>query len=257
MMPTALALSPHLDDAVFSCGGLLALLADSGWQVCMATAFTATVLPVEGFALACQLDKGLPADLDYMALRRAEDRDAAAILGISVRHLDLPEAPHRGYESAAALFGAVRVEDEVWRPLNALLVKLVDELRPALVLAPQGLGGHVDHRQMIRAVLATLPGEGVFWYRDAPYVIRDPAARPGPGLPRLLGISVAIGPALDRKVAASCAYCSQVGFQFGGPDAAGEALRRFAAREGAGVLAEQFLGPDTFSSFLSTAWNQP
>jgi LmbE family N-acetylglucosaminyl deacetylase len=246
-MPTALAFSPHLDDAAFSCGGLMALLADAGWQVCMATAFTATVLPVQGFALACQLDKGLPPEVDYMALRRAEDLDAAAILDVAVRHLGHPEAPHRGYGSATALFGAVREDDDVWRPLAAVINELVDELRPALVLAPQGLGGHVDHRQMIRAVLETLPAGQVTWYRDTPYAIRDPAAAPDPALPLLPPASTLLLDAqLDRKVAASCAYRSQVGLQFGGPEAAGAALRRFAAAEGAsagkGAPAERFLG---------------
>jgi len=242
-MPTALALSPHLDDAAFSCGGLMALLADSGWHVCIATAFTATVLPATGFALACQLDKGLAPDVDYMALRRAEDRDAGTILGVSdLRHLGLPEAPHRGYESAPALFGEVHADDGVWRPLADLVAALVDELHPALVLAPQGLGGHVDHRQLIRSVLETLPAGQVAWYRDTPYAIRDPAAAHDPLLPPLPPASAPIGPALGRKVAAACAYGSQVSFQFGGPEATGAALRRFAVAEGGGIAAERFLG---------------
>ena len=69
-MPTALALSPHLDDAAFSCGGLLASLAQAGWRVVMATLFTGSVAEPKGFALACQLDKGLGPEIDYMALRR-------------------------------------------------------------------------------------------------------------------------------------------------------------------------------------------
>lgn len=246
-MPTALILSPHLDDAAFSCGGLMALLADAGWRVCMTTAFTATVLPVQGFALACQLDKGLPAELDYMALRRAEDDEAAAILGVSVRHLGLPEAPHRGYGSAAALFGAVREEDAVWRPLASLVARLLDELRPALVLAPQGLGGHVDHHQTIRAVLETLPADQAAWYRDTPYAIRGPEAAPDAALTALPPASALLSDGeIDRKVAACCAYRSQVGFQFGGPEAAAAALRGFALAEGASggrdAMAERFLG---------------
>ncbi len=242
-MPTALALSPHLDDAAFSCGGLLALLAEFGWDTCMATAFTATVMPATGFALACQLDKGLSAEVDYMALRRAEDREAAAILGVSdLRHLDFPEAPHRGYESAPALFGAQREDDQVWRPLAEQVSALVDELHPALVLAPQGLGGHVDHRQLIRAVLEVLPAERVAWWRDTPYAIRDPVALPDPALPPLPEARVTLGAALGRKIAAACAYRSQVGFQFGGADNAGATLRRFAVAEGDGVPAERLLG---------------
>ena len=77
----ALFLSPHLDDAVFSAGGLIHALTRGGWEVTVATVFTRSVPDPKGFALACQLDKGLPADLDYMAVRRGEDRLACARLG--------------------------------------------------------------------------------------------------------------------------------------------------------------------------------
>lgn len=243
-MPTALALSPHLDDAVFSCGGVLAGLADTGWHVCMATAFTRSIHPASGFALACQLDKGLSPDVDYMALRRAEDREAAAILGIGdLRHLDLPEAPHRGYESAPALFGTLQEGDEIWRPLAGLVADLLDEMRPDIVFAPQGLGGHVDHRQAIRALLAVTPAGRVAWYRDTPYAIRAPDAAPDPALPPLPASAIPLSDRqLNRKIAAACAYHSQVGFQFGGPEAVGAALCRFATAEGCGAAAERFLG---------------
>ena len=83
MTRTALVLSPHLDDAAFSCGGLMALLADAGWRVCMATAFTRSVHPAEGFALACQLDKGLAPDyhvpIMLSAARIAIERELTAL----------------------------------------------------------------------------------------------------------------------------------------------------------------------------------
>jgi len=250
-MPTALFLSPHLDDAAFSCGGLLAQLGDAGWRTVLATAFTATVLPATGFALACQTDKGLGPDVDYMALRREEDRAAARILGVSdLRWLGLPEAPHRGYGAASALFGAILDGDETWRPLAVKISALADEVRPDLVLAPQGLGNHVDHRQMIRAVLRAAPLRLAF-YRDAPYVIRNPGAVPhvdGSAMQeRVLGIA----DGLERKIAASCAYASQIGFQFGGPAALAAALREFAMREGQGLPAERFLAaPDAAMDLL-------
>ena len=243
MSGTALVLSPHLDDAAFSCGGTMALLADAGWHVCMATAFTRTVPDPAGFALACQLDKGLAPEVDYMALRRAEDRVAADVLGVAdLRWLDLPEAPHRGYDSAPALFGPVRDGDEVWRELALAVSGLVESLRPALILAPQGLGEHVDHRQMIRAVLAAVADGPLAFYRDTPYAIRNPEALQNVTLPAMMETRVPIAVGLGRKVEAACAYSSQVGFQFGGAAAAGEALRRFAAREGDGPPAERFLG---------------
>jgi len=241
-MPTALFLSPHLDDAAFSCGGLIAQLGDAGWRTVMATAFTRSVPDPTGFALACQTDKGLAPDVDYMALRRAEDRAAAAILGTEPRWLDLPEAPHRGYRSAPALFGPLLDGDGIWRPLAALVAGLVAELRPALLVAPQGLGNHVDHRQVIAAVLALADPPPLAFFRDAPYALRNQSALPDIRLSGLLACAVDAAAGLDRKVAASCAYASQIGFQFGGPAALDRALRAFAAAEGDGVPAERFLG---------------
>ncbi len=72
-----------------------------GWRVVVATLFTRSVPDPQGFALACQLDKGLDATVDYMALRRAEDVAACRALGLGDPiHIPLPEAPHRGYHSA-------------------------------------------------------------------------------------------------------------------------------------------------------------
>ena len=245
-MPTALFLSPHLDDAVFSCGGLIAQLGDAGWRTVMATVFTATVLPATGFALTCQTDKGLGPDVDYMALRREEDRVAADILGVTdLRWLDLPEAPHRGYDSAPALFAGVRNGDDVWQDLARTIARLRDELEPAVVMAPQGLGGHVDHLQVIRAVIDARGPGNLSFYRDTPYAIRNSGAVPDIVLQSLTDYAVPIETGLDRKVAASCAYGSQIGFQFNGAEALNESLRAFALREGRGRPAERFLGaPD-------------
>lgn len=244
-MPTALVISPHLDDAAFSCGGTMAQLSDAGWRVVMATAFTRSICPAEGFALACQLDKGLPPDIDYLALRRQEDHVAAGLLGAEPRHLDLPEAPHRGYASAPALFGPVRDDDDVWQPLATILTALIAELRPALLLGPQGLGNHVDHHQVIRALLDATNGHPIAFYRDTPYAIRNPEALRNVTLPPFHETTVEICNGLDRKLAASCAYRSQIGFQFGGADETTVALRKFAVQEGHGTPGERFLGSIT------------
>jgi LmbE family N-acetylglucosaminyl deacetylase len=241
-MPTALFLSPHLDDVAFSCGGLVAQLGDAGWRTVMATAFTRSVPDPTGFALACQTDKGLGPEVDYMALRREEDRAAAAILGTEPRWLDLPEAPHRGYGSAPALFGPLLDGDDIWKPLAALLAELVEALRPDLVVAPQGLGNHVDHRQLITAALAVADPPPLAFYRDAPYAIRNQRAPPDVRLVGLPSQAAGITSGLDRRVTSSCAYATQIGFQFGGPAALDRALRAFAAAEGGGLPAERFLG---------------
>jgi LmbE family N-acetylglucosaminyl deacetylase len=205
-----LAVSPHLDDAAFSVGGTLAALATAGHEVTVVTCFTRSVPDPAGFALACQLDKGLPADVDYMALRREEDAAAMAVLGAASRHLDLPEAPHRGYTSAPDLFAVVHDGDDVWRSVCAALADVPGDLW----LAPQALGAHVDHLQVLRAVAAL--GRPTLWWRDSPYVLREPGAVPGPDLPGGL-TPVELAQDAARRADACACYATQLGFQFGGP----------------------------------------
>ena len=113
---TALFISPHLDDAVFSCGGTMAKLAANGWQTILCTVFTQSAVNPKGFALECQLDKNLAPEVDYMKLRRAEDSCAAQILNVAeTLHLNFPEAPHRGYDSAPELFAGIKAGDDIWK----------------------------------------------------------------------------------------------------------------------------------------------
>ena len=212
------AVSPHLDDAVFSAGASLARLAAAGHHVTVVTCFTASVPDPTGFALACQTDKGLAPDVDYMALRRDEDRAATAVVGAVPVHLPLREAPHRGYESAPALFAGVRPDDVVWQDvLSALRAHDAD-----LWLGPQGLGAHVDHLQVVRALAAL--GRPTLWWRDAPYALKAPAAAPSPDLP--LGLTpVALPEDRARRGDACARYATQLGFQFGGEAGMRAALR--------------------------------
>lgn len=216
-----MAVSPHLDDAAFSVGGTLAALADAGHDVTVLTCFTRSLPDPAGFALACQTDKGLGPEVDYMAVRRQEDDAALAVLGVRQKHLDLPEAPHRGYGSAAALFAGPRPDDDAWQDVADLLAPLETDVW----LAPQGLGGHVDHLQVLRAVAGLR--RPTAWWRDSPYVLREPDARPGADLPPGLG-TVELPQDRDRRGEACTAYTTQLTFQFGGARAMREAMADLA-----------------------------
>lgn len=228
MTRRAVAVSPHLDDAVFSCGATLAGLAAGGWEVVLVTVFTQSVPDPHGFALACQTDKGIAPDVDYMALRRDEDRAAAAVLGLSgVVHLPLPEAPHRGYESAEQLFTPVRPTDRAPAQVAAALGPVLDGLDPERIFAPLGIGGHVDHRVVEEALSWLAHPAPVVRWRDTPYALRETGAGK---LPDETGIPIAA--LLERKLDACAAYTTQLGFQFGGADAMREQLTAFHAAEG-------------------------
>ena len=241
-MPTALFLSPHLDDVAFSCGGTVARFAAAGWQCIIATAFTQSTANPSGFARDCQTDKGIAADVDYMALRRAEDAVAVAALGAEARWLDFPEAPHRGYGSAVELFAGVKPEDDIYKSLAGRLGELCQSVHPAQVFVPQGLGNHADHLQLIRAVRLSVSEAGIAWYRDTPYAIRHPALEPPAATVGLPGFMIRIGGHLTDKLKACAAYQTQLDFQFGGEALMREALTAFALDEGQGRPAEKFLG---------------
>ena len=233
-MPTAVFLSPHLDDAAFSAGGTLARLVAEGWAVTLATVFTRSVPDPSGFALACQTDKGLPPGVDYMALRRAEDGAAADHLGVPaghVLHLDLPEAPHRGYGSAADLFAGVRPDDA------GVADDVADVILPWAgadrVYYPLGLGDHVDHLHVIAAAeRLTRPGQRWQWL-DTPYVLREPPAVRRRGTPE------PIAGHLAAKLDACAAYATQLGFQFGGEPT----MRAMLAALAGDPPAERFVRP--------------
>lgn len=263
-MPTALFISPHLDDAAFSGGGTAARLAGLGWRVTLTTVFTQSVPEPTGFALACQTDKGIPADVDYMALRRTEDALVCERLGAEALWLGHPEAPHRGYESPGELFTGVLPEDDVHQAVREDLDGVLRDLEPELVFAPQGLGGHVDHLQVIRAIREVSrkrpdTSTRLLYYRDTPYAIREPRAAPEP--PREAGVitetGVEIRPELPRKLDACEGYESQLGFQFGGVAAMREALADFSESEGVrlglGSPAEAYLGSPAAARSLGEA----
>jgi LmbE family N-acetylglucosaminyl deacetylase len=151
--------SPHLDDAVLSCGQLLA--GSPGCQV--VTVFTAGPLTWEHptpWDLSCGFG---PGD-DVMAARKAEDAGALAILGARPRWLDVVEGQ---YDPTTTV-------EELAERLAAALAGV--EGSPVLV--PLGLH-HPDHRKVADAVDLLRPRRPdiVWWaYADQPYAELEPAS---------------------------------------------------------------------------------
>jgi len=216
-----LAISPHLDDAAFSAGALLASRVDQGWDVTVATCFTGNVAQPTGFALACQLDKGLGADVDYMALRRAEDVAACQALGASAIHLPFLEAPHRGYASAKMLFEVRLPGDQIIGDVANALAELFAAERPHLILGPLCLGNHVDHHVVLDAIRQSCADHTVLLWEDWPYADREDRVAAMPALTERLTLETRA-----RRIAACAAYGSQLGFQFGGVEAMTERTAR-------------------------------
>nr|WP_305888927.1 hypothetical protein [Parvularcula maris] len=200
---------------------MLARLAGSH-EVEVHTLLAGGVHPAEGFALACQLDKGLSRQTDYMALRREEDLAAASILGVRSFHHQLCEAPNRGYHDAASLFGEAVPNDPLTSQLAHMLPEIVEGAD--LVLAPFCHGNHIDH-VLVRAAAEKTCADRLLLWRDLPYAVRCPD-------PSSEWVSVRVSDHLGVKIDACLAYASQIGFQFGSPEAARQAILRDTQRIG-------------------------
>ncbi len=212
-------LSPHLDDAVFSCGGRIHREAREGRSVLIATVATAPApARLSGYAARFHRRGGLGDDA--MERRRAEDREAARRLGAEALHLRLPDAMYRIgtvdgrilYPRVTALLGRPRPGD----PMRPLLRQALDELPESeLLMLPFAIGGHVDHR-LVRGIAETVcAGREVAYWEDFPYLARwyRPGPRPNPGWRSEV---VALdAEALEARCRAMAAYGSQVRTIFG------------------------------------------
>jgi len=240
-------LSPHLDDGVLSCGGRLAACADAGGRAAVVTLFAGDdpADPVNPLAVRLRRLWNLPSGR-VIAARREEDREACRRLGVEAIAWRHAEALYRVaadgrplYRTIAALYGEPAGEE------TALVDTLAEEIAalPAAgrLLAPLGVGGHVDHRLARRAAEAS--GREVAFYEDFPYVewkrfaLGRALGRTFPwplGAPRdwrseTLALDEAL---LERRATAILAYASQAPALFRTEGRLRKQLRRAARRAG-------------------------
>jgi LmbE family N-acetylglucosaminyl deacetylase len=166
-----LFLSPHLDDAVLSCGGLIRQLTSQGEVVVIRTFMAADPpLPFPDTPVIRDLHQRWQADDSPMRMRRAEDRQAAAVLGAEVEFLDILDCPYRLndqgqaiYRTNDALFGDIHPDD----PALKTVIHLPERVKQ--IYAPLGAGGHVDHKIVSRLARELPPETPICFYEEYPY----------------------------------------------------------------------------------------
>ena len=170
-------ISPHLDDAILSCGGFIHYLRSLGniveiWTICAGDPPEGDLSP---FALKQQND--FVSAVDYCERRRKEDIDASNYLGARFRHFAFQDCIYRRsingqwlYASEESIFGEIRSDDE--EMINDIAVFLDAIIKPQdTVVSPLSIGNHVDH-QLTRSALERL-NIPLSYYADFPYVLRD------------------------------------------------------------------------------------
>jgi LmbE family N-acetylglucosaminyl deacetylase len=242
-MRSLIYLSPHLDDAVFSCGGLIAQQAAAGESVLIVTVCAGDPPPGELSPLAQELHRRWAGGVGIGAARRREDEAAAEVLRgaagagrVRVRHLAIPDAIYRRdrrgsslYETEAALFGEVNPGDAVAAEPPEALAALRQEA--GTIVCPLAVGGHVDHRWVRAAAERT--GMALAYYFDLPYAARGGEIPPDPGRPPGIEARIALSSvSMEAWAAAVAAYASQFSTFWGSRAAWREETGAFLAARG-------------------------
>ena len=154
-----LVISPHLDDAVFSCEALLRWARD-------VTVFTVFSGDTKLGASLSEWDRlcGFSEGDDVMAHRRQEDMNALNLVGATALWGELSEA---------TLHSEALDEEAVRRALIAA----IDKVQPTHIVFPLGLS-HEDHLTVSQECLSVLSHTAAeaFTYAERPYSQRAPWA---------------------------------------------------------------------------------
>ncbi|HEY0272728.1 MAG TPA: PIG-L family deacetylase [Chitinophaga sp.] len=160
-MSTYLVFSPHLDDAVLSCGAQIAQWTAEGHTVYVATIF----------------NRSNEARVQHYARRLEDDEAAIRQLGATAIYLNFPDAPFR--DAAYCRFSTIVQREnlpaearEVAAALGPILQMVAEDAGAEAVYFPLAIGGHVDH-------LAVFEASKIFWdtalpvayYEDQPYAL--------------------------------------------------------------------------------------
>jgi LmbE family N-acetylglucosaminyl deacetylase len=213
-------LSPHFDDVVFSCGGLVREQTLGGniveiWTICGGGPPSGELSP-----LAKEIHQSWNAPDDVYLIRQKEDQQACDYLEAYSTHLRIPDAMYRKslqtkkpyYTSEEDLFQGLHPEEDylVYRLRQELIFRLPPD---PVVIAPLGIGNHIDH-QLTHQAAGGLDGP-VYYYADYPYVREEEGARfleeleeSGAWTSKIFPIS---DQALEDWIEAGLCYQSQLG----------------------------------------------
>jgi len=166
-------LSPHLDDVIYSCGGLIWEQTRAGeeveiWTIC---ASDPPGEPLSPFAETLHQSWGLGENA--IQIRREEDRKANQIVSAVPRYFSYLDCIYRKsdsgnyyYLSDQDLFGGLDPGEA--NLINTLTEELKGQLpADARIVAPLGIGNHVDHDLTRKA--ASRLGIPLYYYADYPY----------------------------------------------------------------------------------------
>ena len=243
---TVMILSPHLDDAVLSCAALMMDAHRRDAEVVVLTVFNGRpALPISEAATRFHSRCG-HTDHNAMDEREKEDNRALEVVRARTERLQLPEALYRKHPDGAHMYqgdSAIFVSDipafdDAFRDVIDRIAEQIEAVQPDMVLAPAGIGGHVDH--LLVSAAAEQLNCTVFHYEDVPYVIYERCRDwRGVSAARTAHLHYCSDEAWQAKNSAIECYTSQHSVLWYSPGTWREDLDAYAVTAGDGQRAER------------------
>jgi LmbE family N-acetylglucosaminyl deacetylase len=244
---TYVYLSPHLDDAVLSCGGRIWQQAQERARVLVVTIFggaPAPDAPLSPFAQNLHARWGHPADA--AGRRQEEDRAALALLGADPLHWAYIDCIYRQTPDGRFPYDS---EESLWETVHpaegSLVVELASRIAALLLehdgtlYTPLGVGHHIDHQIVRRAAEAC--GRALTYYEDYPYAEDTCAVQAALCEGQWQAERVLLSEeAFTAKTDAIARYRSQISTFWAGADEMAASVRAYAERIGEGEPADQY-----------------
>lgn len=163
--------SPHLDDAILSCGGLISKLIHGGEKILIITIFTnGQDKEISDAAIRYLHESGFSNAREMFRVRRGEDRIACKCLGADYLHLPFVDAIFR--PASSDIFSKksrdddAALEKEIYYVLSAIIS--MNGNKNARLYFPSAIGGHVDH-WLIHSIGLRMKNDKIFFWEDYPY----------------------------------------------------------------------------------------
>ena len=223
-------ISPHLDDAVLSAGGMIYEQTRAGMEVEIWT-FMCGFPPNDQLSPLAQVlhyKWGISAAAEVITSRRAEDVNAATIVGAKAIHFDYLDCIYRRGKNGDWLYSDVFVpphEDDVDLPAR-IAESISARLKPDDKLVCQlALGSHLDH-VLVRHAVELLRGP-ILYDVDIPYLFNFPDELTSKTAGMKETVHAVSEAGLGYWQDAIAAYASQMGMLFENPETMRAKIRQY------------------------------
>lgn len=170
-------LSPHYDDAIFSCGGLIWQQANAGDDIVVLTICGGEPPAGELSPFASEIHRRWGTGREVVSARQLEDQAACAVAGALPQSLNIPDCiyrsdPRTGKPLIVKNENLFQPQPPVEVEVLAIIKEHLAQIPPDVQLVtPLGIGMHIDHH-LVRAAAQDLQ-RPLWFYADFPYAARE------------------------------------------------------------------------------------